>query len=222
MQQRTAKLLIFQEWVPGNSLSSRLRTYGAFSDAMTRRYVTQVLAGLAYLHSHGVVHMDIKCENLLVSANNSECSVCMTNSSPATATTSASLMMVLLQRSSLSLVMCACVSTSIYAQLGQGGVVKLADFGTAGSIDDAARTGRLGSPLFMAPEVMLHRHYSPKADIWSVGGAVLQMATLKAPWQERGFRTPVQLAKHMAQCDQSSPPLIAPHLSPELQQFLCR
>jgi serine/threonine protein kinase len=66
VQQSEAKLLIFQEWVPGNSLSSRLNTYGCFSLAMIRTYIPQILAGLAYLHENGVVHMDIKCENLLV------------------------------------------------------------------------------------------------------------------------------------------------------------
>jgi serine/threonine protein kinase len=54
-------------------------------------------------------------------------------------------------------------------QLGQGGVVKLADFGTAANISDAAQYKLIGSPLFSAPEVLLRRYYSPKADIWSVG-----------------------------------------------------
>jgi hypothetical protein len=50
-------------------------------------------------------------------------------------------------------------------QLGQGGVVKLADFGTAANISDAAQYKLIGSPLFSAPEVLLRRYYSPKADI---------------------------------------------------------
>jgi serine/threonine protein kinase len=58
---------------------------------------------------------------------------------------------------------------TLQQQLGQGGVVKLADFGTAANISDAAQYKLIGSPLFSAPEVLLRRYYSPKADIWSVG-----------------------------------------------------
>jgi serine/threonine-protein kinase 24/25/MST4 len=51
--------------------------------------------------------------------------------------------------------------------------VKLADFGTAANISDAAQYKLIGSPLFSAPEVLLRRYYSPKADIWSVGVSVM-------------------------------------------------
>lgn len=61
------KIHIFQEWVPGGSLSATLKNFGKFDDGITRRYLTHVLRGLIFLHSQRVVHRDIKGENVLIS-----------------------------------------------------------------------------------------------------------------------------------------------------------
>jgi serine/threonine protein kinase len=53
-------LNIFQEWVAGGSVSSLLKKFGAFSPAVVRSYTTQILQGLDYLHSHHIIHRDIK------------------------------------------------------------------------------------------------------------------------------------------------------------------
>lgn len=54
-------LHIFQEWAPGGSVSSLLRQFGGpFTTAVVRSYTSQILAGLQYLHSHGIIHRDIK------------------------------------------------------------------------------------------------------------------------------------------------------------------
>jgi serine/threonine protein kinase len=62
-------------------------------------------------------------------------------------------------------------------------VVKLADFGFARSLPDGIMAGTLcGSPMYMAPEVIMSHQYGAKADLWSVGTIIYQCLTGKAPF----------------------------------------
>lgn len=65
-QQKKSTLYIFQEWVPGGSLSSLLKKFGPFETSVIRRYLYQTLRGLEYLHSQNILHRDIKGGNILV------------------------------------------------------------------------------------------------------------------------------------------------------------
>jgi len=57
---------IVLEFVEGGSLLSMVDSFGALSEPLTAVYVAQVLRGLNFLHSKGVVHRDIKAGNLLL------------------------------------------------------------------------------------------------------------------------------------------------------------
>ncbi|KAI0362201.1 Pkinase-domain-containing protein [Trametes cingulata] len=59
-------LNIFLEYVPGGSVTSLLRSYGAFEERLVRNWVRQILLGLNYLHERDIIHRDIKGANMLV------------------------------------------------------------------------------------------------------------------------------------------------------------
>jgi|GEM_PF-1785765 len=56
---------ILSEWVPGSSVEERLRQ-GPLPIAEVVRIVSGVLEGLAFLHSHGIVHGNLKPGNILL------------------------------------------------------------------------------------------------------------------------------------------------------------
>uniref|UniRef100_A0A1I8FX53 ANK_REP_REGION domain-containing protein n=1 Tax=Macrostomum lignano TaxID=282301 RepID=A0A1I8FX53_9PLAT len=57
---------IIMEFVPGGSIRGLLDRYGSLSERVCRRYLRQVVSGVAFLHANGVVHRDIKGHNIMV------------------------------------------------------------------------------------------------------------------------------------------------------------
>uniref|UniRef100_A0A8C6L4L2 Mitogen-activated protein kinase kinase kinase 2 n=1 Tax=Nothobranchius furzeri TaxID=105023 RepID=A0A8C6L4L2_NOTFU len=58
-------LSIFMEHMPGGSIKDQLKSYGALTENVTRRYTRQILEGVSYLHGNMIVHRDIKGANIL-------------------------------------------------------------------------------------------------------------------------------------------------------------
>ncbi|XP_054730658.1 serine/threonine-protein kinase greatwall isoform X2 [Anastrepha obliqua] len=66
--QSLACVYLVMEYMVGGDLKSLLTMYGYFDEAVARFYVAEVALALQYLHEHGIVHRDIKPDNMLLSA----------------------------------------------------------------------------------------------------------------------------------------------------------
>ncbi len=59
-------LKIYLEFVDGGSIYSLLKSTGPLSNDVVASFTRQICEGLEYLHSHNIIHRDIKCANVLV------------------------------------------------------------------------------------------------------------------------------------------------------------
>ncbi|CAG0882856.1 unnamed protein product [Darwinula stevensoni] len=55
------------EYLIGGDLKSLLQTYGFFEESMAAFYSAEATLALEYLHRHGIVHRDVKPDNMLLS-----------------------------------------------------------------------------------------------------------------------------------------------------------
>jgi len=77
------------------------------------------------------------------------------------------------------------------------GVFKVADFGFGREVDNFEEqmlTTQVGSPLYMAPQILKGEKYTSKSDIWSLGNIYYEMLFGKTPWP---CRTQYELINNM-------------------------
>lgn len=95
--------------------------------------------------------------------------------------------------------------------------IKLADFGFARYLQGNTMAATLcGSPMYMAPEVIMSQNYDAKADLWSVGTIIYQCLTGKAPFQAN---TPQEL-RQFYERNRSLSPSIPRETSSHLRHLL--
>lgn len=125
-------LNIVLEYVDGGTLTDQLANFSKKPEALVAYYSLQILSGLAYIHSQGVIHRDLKGVNILSTRD---------------------------------------------------GVVKLVDFGVAKMWAATKTHSVIGTPYWMAPEVIqMNAKESSACDIWSLGCTVVELLMGQPPF----------------------------------------
>ncbi|OTA98970.1 hypothetical protein M426DRAFT_68714 [Hypoxylon sp. CI-4A] len=65
-ERKETSISIFLEYISGGSIGSCLRKHGKFEEPVVSSLTRQTLSGLAYLHREGILHRDLKADNILL------------------------------------------------------------------------------------------------------------------------------------------------------------
>jgi serine/threonine protein kinase len=141
-------LWLILELGDGGDLRSLLANHSHYSEAMASRHMKQILEGVHYLHSRGVVHRDIKLDNILLYGGKHG-------------------------DSGHGEVKIADFGLSALIQVGTKGY----DPQESGKRKRYNKLhDRWGTPMFYAPE-LIDGEYGPQVDIWSCGCVLYEMLT---------------------------------------------
>lgn len=162
------RVFLFMEYCQGGSLA-RLLEYGRIEDeTVIQVYAMQMLEGLAYLHQMGIVHRDVKPENILLDHMGI---IKFVDFGAAK---------VIAKRGQTRQVI-----GSMDDPLSDAGSSSSASTSRRSSATSTRLNSMIGTPMYMSPEVITgkcRRHLQSALDIWSLGCCVLEMATGRRPW----------------------------------------
>jgi serine/threonine protein kinase len=104
--------------------------------------------------------------------------------------------------------------------LSKEGHLVLVDFGSAKRLDDRARTSTfVGTPHYMAPEVLRGQPYSFSADWWSLGVLLYELLTGEAPFSSNDR---IQLYRSVLRADVDYPEFLSPRARDLLSKLIER
>ncbi|XP_052143968.1 phosphoenolpyruvate carboxylase kinase 2-like [Oryza glaberrima] len=101
-----------------------------------------------------------------------------------------------------------------------GGVLKLGDFGSGGWFGDGRpMTGLVGTPYYVAPEVVAGREYGEKVDVWSAGVVLYMMLSGTLPFYGA---TAAEVFQCVLRGNLRFPPRAFASVSPEAKDLMRR
>jgi serine/threonine protein kinase len=65
-ERTQTSMSVFFSYIAGSSIGSLVRKHGKLQESLTSSLTRQTLEGLAYLHSKGILHRDLKSDNVLL------------------------------------------------------------------------------------------------------------------------------------------------------------
>ena len=65
--------------------------------------------------------------------------------------------------------------------------LKVGDFGLSATLEAGKRTSRVGTPCYLAPEILYNEAYGEAVDIWGAGCVFYEMLTMDFLWERRGM-----------------------------------
>ncbi|CAL8097421.1 unnamed protein product [Calicophoron daubneyi] len=141
MFETPKRVFVVMEKMAGDMLEMILGApEGRLTERVTKYLITQILNALRYLHLRSIVHCDLKPENVLLAVP------------------------------SYAAIPSLGVPEASKAVAQQFPQIKLCDFGFARIISEKSfRRSLVGTPAYLAPEVLKHRGYNRGIDMWSVG-----------------------------------------------------
>ncbi|XP_078432946.1 putative serine/threonine protein kinase IRE [Wolffia australiana] len=146
-------LYLVMEYLNGGDLYSLLRSLGCLDEDMARTYIAEVVLALEYLHSLNVIHRDLKPDNLLIAHNGhikltdfGLSKVGLINSTDGLSGPDVSNSSMLLEPD----------SETHYPERNPKG-------------EQREKQSVVGTPDYLAPEILLGMPHGPTADWWSVG-----------------------------------------------------
>jgi mitogen-activated protein kinase kinase kinase len=157
-ERKEYSISIFLEYISGGSVGSCLRKHGKFEESVVSSLTRQTLNGLAYLHSEGILHRDLKADNILLDLDGT-CKISDFGISKRSANPYNNDITNSMQGSVFWM-----APEVIRAQSQPGGSL------VAG--DDIYSTNAM------------NKGYSAKVDIWSLGCVVLEMFAGRRPWSK--------------------------------------
>lgn len=138
----------------------RSRKSGRLTERLARRLMRDLTAGLKFLWGQELIHRDIKPQNLLLTGPLPLDELHDPSKSD------------LDERERRKANFC---TNSFH--------LKIADFGFARHLQTTSMADTLcGSPLYMAPEILQHKRYDAKADLWSAGTVLFEMISGRPPF----------------------------------------